>query len=170
MNSRKDNNRRRLIISAVKSKIVPFMKEEGWLFEKLPEDWDSPELRRSFPLGYARREQGNSMERLDIQVEKRLSGGLRILLALVPKEAQEVPGWNETIPFSAMGAPAYGPGAYLVLNRFLPGWPCGFRMFDPATPERAEKRVEEILETWSEIERWYQDRELGPHLRAVEAL
>jgi hypothetical protein len=154
---------RSFLTDELKRRLLPRLAAEGWQVVKRPPEFDSPELSRSAPLGPLRRPRSGGIQALDLQFDKRYGPRFRVSLGTLPAAGLASAIGGPPIPPAALDA-LNAPDAVILRAWLLGDW-FGFWPWQTPSRDRAARVVDRCLAHWGEVESFFRDGSVGPHLR-----
>ena len=154
---------RQFLIEALKDQFVPLTAEMGWISRRPPSEFDGPELRRASPLGYFRRQAGDTVHATDIYFDKR-SPRFRVSIGTLPSRGMpSVVDKSVIVPPEALDAQCAPDGRLLRPGIF---WGASFSYPLLQAPSRkvAQEVVQSLVRLWPQVEDYFETGRVGRNL------
>jgi hypothetical protein len=155
---------RTLLKKAIVKRFVPLLESRGWVKQTRPPEFDSSEMRRSFPLGTFARECPVGFQLVDIQFDKRLRPEVRISIGIVPARGLPSVIDGAPVPVNGLSATNGSHTHFLRSARYGSSW-FGYRFWQKKDQAQAEKIVTKMISRWAEAEDYFDSGRTGPHLQ-----
>jgi hypothetical protein len=149
---------------AIVKRFVPLLESRGWVKQTRPPEFDSSEMRRSFPLGTFARESPVGFHLVDIQFDKRLKPEVRISIGTVPADGLPSATDGTQVPVNGLVAMNGSDAHFIRSTRYGSDW-FGYCFWQRKDRAQAEKIVTKIISRWAEAEDYFDSGRTGRHLR-----
>ncbi len=158
---------RRQLIEALRWSFVPAIETRGFEHYRLgKENSGDAAFRAAFPLGFFRRPSNGGFDLLDVQFKKHDRAQFLLNAGKIEADGIDLP-WGHHIDAGSAIASDIPVRVRLFDGRVMNRW-FGKRGSGKLSEQEANRIVERLLERFKEVENWFDNGDVGRHLRVID--